>query len=132
MSKMGELAMLLDDVIETGNSFLQAVAAVRAYVNTDGRDALEQAVPVERPTDMETDIEEVPLEETPTAAPAARAYTKEEVRGILARKANEAEGRYRTEVKTIVRRYGKGGSLTDIAENDYPALVAEIERLTHE
>lgn len=127
MSKMGELAMLLDDVMETGNSFLQAIAAVRSYVNTDGQDALASAVPAatEAPTSPPAPVEAVPVE-----TPTTRTYTKEEVRGMLARKANEAEGRYRGAVKDLVHRYGNGGSLTDIAESDYPALVAELGRMT--
>lgn len=127
MSKMGELAMLLDDVMETGNSFLQAIAAVRSYVNTDGQDALASAVPADTEAPTATPVSK---EAAPADAPAARTYTKEEIRGMLARKANEAEGRYRGAVKDLVHRYGNGGSLTDIAEGDYPALVAELGRMT--
>lgn len=129
MSKMGELAMLLDDVMETGNSFLQAIAAVRSYVNTDGQDALTSAAPAATEVPAATQIP-ASVEAAPAEAPAARTYTKEEIRGMLARKANEAEGRYRGAVKDLVHRYGNGGSLTDIAESDYPALVAELGRMT--
>lgn len=63
-------------------------------------------------------------EETP-----AKSYTKEDVRALLSRKANEDGGRFKAEVRNIVKKYGNGGSLTDVDANDYPALVAEVEGL---
>ena len=67
---------------------------------------------------------------TPAEAPAEKQYSKEEVRGILAKKANEADGRFKADVKAIVQKYGNGGSLTDVDAKDYAALVAEVEGLT--
>lgn len=70
-----------------------------------------------------------------TAKPAAteetpeKSYTKEDVRALLSRKANEGGGRFKAEVRNIVKKYGNGGSLTDVDANDYPALVAEVEGL---
>ena len=63
-------------------------------------------------------------------APAEKQYSKEEVRGILAKKANEAEGRFKADVKAIVQKYGNGGSLTNVDPKDYAALVKEVEGLT--
>ena len=49
---------------------------------------------------------------------------------ILAKKANEAEGRFKADVKAIVQKYGNGGSLTNVDPKDYAALVTEVEGLT--
>ena len=47
-----------------------------------------------------------------------------------AKKANEAEGRFKADVKAIVQKYGNGGSLTNVDSKDYAALVTEVEGLT--
>ena len=61
---------------------------------------------------------------------ATPTYSKEDVRALLAKKANEAGGQYKTQVKAIVKKYGNGGSLTDVPADSYPALVKEVEGLT--
>lgn len=66
---------------------------------------------------------------TPPAETPAKSYTKEDVRALLSRTANEDGCKHKAEVRDIVRKYGNGGSLTDIDAKDYPALVAEIEGL---
>lgn len=70
-----------------------------------------------------------PAKTAPPAETPAKTYTKEDVRALLSRTANENECKHKAEVRDIVRKYGNGGSLTDIDEKDYPALVAEIEGL---
>jgi hypothetical protein len=65
----------------------------------------------------------------PPAETPAKSYTKEDVRALLSRTANEDGCKHKTEVRDIVKKYGNGGSLTDIDEKDYPALVAEVESL---
>lgn len=92
----------------------------------------------ENPPDTETESapapvppEQVPEESKtpPSATPAPAAYTKEDVRKVLAEKAAEDGGKYRAEVKFLVKKYGKGGSLKDVNPEDYAALVAEAEAL---
>lgn len=65
----------------------------------------------------------------PPAETPAKSYTKEDVRALLSRTANEDDCKHKAEVRDIVKKYGNGGSLTDIDEKDYPALVAEVEAL---
>ena len=65
----------------------------------------------------------------PKEDPAPKQYSKEEVRGILAKKANEADGRFKANVKAIVQKYGNGGSLTNVDPKDYAALVTDVEGL---
>ena len=61
--------------------------------------------------------------------PAVKTYSKEDVRALLAAKANESGGQFKAQVKALVKKYANGGSLTDIPEDQYPALVEEVEGL---
>jgi len=108
MSKMSELSMLIDNLISCGETLTETAKALRAYYSDTGE---------EKPA-----VQEKPKKEEP-----APTYSKEAVRGILAKKANEANGQYKAEVKAIVKKYGNGGSLTDVDAKDYAALVAEVE-----
>lgn len=70
-----------------------------------------------------------PTKITASAETPEKSYTKEDVCALLSRTANEDGCKHKAEVRDIVKKYGNGGSLTDIDEKDYPALVAEIEGL---
>ena len=120
MSKMSELATTLDDltrvvkvVITCGEDVLRAVAHVREFFS--GND---NAVPKLQ--------EPVKAAEPVAETPAPKAYTKEEVRAILA---DLSQNGFRNEAKALVRKYSDGGSLTDIDPAKYPDLVAEAEAL---
>ena len=120
MSKMSELAATLDDltrvvkaVITCGEDVLRAVAHVREFFSGN-----ENAVPKLQ--------EPVKVAEPVAVTPAPKAYTKEEVRAILA---DLSQNGFRNEAKALVRKYSDGGSLTDIDPAKYPDLVAEAEAL---
>ena len=70
--------------------------------------------------------EPAPVAEPVAETPAPKAYTKEEVRAILA---DLSQNGFRNEAKALVRKYSDGGSLTDIDPAKYPDLVAEAEAL---
>ena len=70
--------------------------------------------------------EPVKAAEPVAETPAPKAYTKEEVRAILA---DLSQNGFRNEAKALVRKYSDGGSLTDIDPAKYPDLVAEAEAL---
>ena len=72
---------------------------------------------------------EEPKKEATAPEPEVRSYSKEEVRALLAAKAKEDGGQFKAQVKAIVKKYGNGGSLTDIPAESYPALVSEVEGL---
>ena len=117
MSKMSELATALDEMTEVGRTLitcgenlLKAAAHVRDCFTEDMPAAEEPATVTE------------PVAETP----APKAYTKEEVRAILA---DLSQNGFRNEAKALVRKYSDGGSLTDIDPTKYPDLVAEAEAL---
>ena len=114
MSKMSELATALDEMTEVGRTLitcgenlLKAAAHVRDCFTEDTPAAAEEPAPV-------------------AETPAPKAYTKEEVRAILA---DLSQNGFRNEAKALVRKYSDGGSLTDIDPAKYPDLVAEAEAL---
>lgn len=43
--------------------------------------------------------------------------------------ANAENGKFKAAVKDIVKKYGNGGSLTNVDAKDYAALVADVEAL---
>ena len=108
MSKMSELSAMIDNLISCGETLAETGRALKEFYEkkTKKQDA------------------------APAEIPAEKQYSKEEVRGILAKKANEADGRFKADVKAIVQKYGNGGSLTNVDAKDYAALVAEVEGLT--
>lgn len=107
MSKMSELSQVLDDLISCGEKMIQTANAIK--------ECFSEKAPAEKPAKK-------------TEAPE-KAYSKEDVRALLAAKANEAGGQFKTKVKAIVKKYGNGGSLTDVPAESYPALVEEVEGL---
>lgn len=124
MSKMSDLSALLDNLISYGEALAETGRALKDfYSNTD------EPAPAAKSRAKE---KKAPATETEpeTQKEEALHYSKEDVRGILAAKASEAGGRFRTEVKALVRKYGNGGSLTDVPTAYYPDLVKEVEGLT--
>lgn len=116
MSKMSELSQVLDDLVTCGEKMIQTANALRECFTSDD-------APAENPAEKETPATKE------SKVPVAKTYSKEDVRALLASKANEAGGQYKGQVKAIVKKYGNGGSLTDIPTESYPALVKEVEGL---
>lgn len=108
MSKMNELSQVLDDLISCGEKMIQTANAIKECFSESA--------------DPEPEKGKAP-------APAEPTYSKEDVRAILAAKANEAGGQYKAQVKAIVKKYADGGSLTKVPAESYPALVKEVEGL---
>ena len=117
MSKMNELSMLLDNLIECGETLTETARALKAFYSSDNEPS---AAPTEEPAAPETTQPESIPEKT---------YSKEEIRAMLAAKANEADGIYKVDVRNLVRKYGNGGSLTDVDPRNYAALAAEVEAI---
>lgn len=112
MSKMSELSQVLDELISCGEKMIQVANAIKECFTADA--------PATEPA----------TKDKPEKEPTTPTYSKEDVRALLARKANEAGGQYKAQVKAIVKKYGNGGSLTDVPADSYPALVKEVEGLT--
>lgn len=115
MSKMSELSQALDDFIACGEKMIQTANAIR--------ECFSEEAPAAEPEKKAAPKKEKAPE------PAEKTYSKEDVRAILAAKANEAGGQFKAQVKAIVKKYADGGSLTDVPADSYPALVKEVEGL---
>ena len=121
MSKMSELSQVLDDLISCGEKMIQTASAIKAFFT-------EESEPTAPDTEPKKEVKPV-KEDTKAPETAEPAYSKEDVRALLAAKASEAGGQFKAQVKAIVKKYGNGGSLTDIPADSYPALVKEVEGL---
>lgn len=116
MSKMSELSQVLDDLISCGEKMIQTANAIKECFS-------EEAAPAAEPK------KEPAKKEAKAPEPKTPSYSKEDVRALLAAKANEAGGQFKAQVKAIVKKYADGGSLTDVPAESYPALVKEVEGL---
>ena len=115
MGKMNELSQAIDSLITFGETLIETGRALKAFYSTE-----EEAKPA---------AEAAPKKEAP-AAEKPKTYSKEDVRGLLAAKANAADGKFKATVKALVQKYGNGGTLKDIPAESYPELVKELEGLT--
>jgi hypothetical protein len=122
---MNELSQLLEDLITCGNTLIQTAQSLKDFYSQ-----AEENVP-EKPADKTPKKKETASKPQPPAEEPAKTYTKEEVRALLAKKANENGGAYKSAVKELVKKYGNGGSLTNVKPEDYPALVAEMEAVSN-
>lgn len=119
MSKMSELSMLLDDLTECGRKLTETAQALKDFCSSPDEEPAAKPAPKSKKKAPEPVKEEEP----------AKTYTKEDVRAILSAKANEEDGRFKADVKAIVKKYGNGGSLTNVDAKDYAALVEEIGKI---
>ena len=127
MSKMSELSMMLDELITCGTKLAETAMALKEFYSSD---AQEQPAPAPKTSSKKSSKKQETPAQTPDLAPQpepVKEYSKEDVRKILASKANEAEGIYKAQVKALVQKYGNGGSLTNVKPEDYAALAAEAE-----
>ena len=120
----------IDEVIECASKILSALSVIVECGNVivSNLQAYREATLIvdapEAPKQIETKADVV---ETP--AETAKKYSKEDVRAVLAAKSNADNGKYRNEVKALVKKYANGGSLTNVSEDDYSSLLAEVEGL---
>lgn len=132
MSKISEMSMLLDEVTSCCNALAAAASALKDFCMKASEKQTSE-VPKNKPTEKPKEPTATVTEETPAAPDpvqdTAKEYSKEEVRALLSRKANEDGGNYKLQVRAIVKKYGNGGTLTDVDPADYAALVAEMESL---
>ena len=115
MSKMSELSQVLDDLVSCGEKMIETAHKIRECLTES-----DEPAPVKKTKSAKKEAK----------APEAKTYSKEDVRALLAAKANESGGQFKAQVKAIVKKYGNGGSLTDIPAESYPDLVKEVEGLT--
>lgn len=112
MGRMKELNQILDDMIEAGNNMIEAANALKEYFSSPAEPEPEK--PKEEPAPA-------PVEDKKPA------LTKEDVRKLLVAKSNEAGGKYKPQVKALVRKYSENGNLSTVKPEQYEALTAELE-----
>ena len=115
MSKMSNLDLVLDEMIEAGQQMIKAATELKAIFS--------EAAPVERNVALEPIKEE--KKEVPTPEPETKKYTFQEVRGIMATLAGTNK---KAEAKALLTKYG-ADRLSAVKEEDYAALVADAEVL---
>ena len=115
MSRMSNLDLVLDEMIEAGQQMIKAATELKAIFS--------ETAPVEKKATPE------PInkgkEETPAPEPEAKKYTFQEVRGIMATLAGTNK---KAEAKALLTKYG-ADRLSAVKEEDYAALVADAEVL---
>lgn len=108
MSKMSNLDIVLDEMIEAGQKMIEAANALKEmFSNTASSE--EATTPIKK--------------EEPAPAPAAKTYTFQEVRGIMASLAGKGK---KAEAKSLLTKYG-ATRLSEVKEADYAALVSDAE-----
>ena len=105
MSKMKDLSMILDNMIECGNRLIETANALKDFYSST-EDEKEVATPVAEPE---------------------KVYTLEEVRAILSAKSKAG---FREQVKEMITKRGVD-NLTKLDPSEYPSLVKEVEGLTN-
>lgn len=110
MSKMSELSMVIDEMIACGEGMIKAAKQLKELFSANTQS--------ETTALSGTKAETLPKEE-----PAAKTYTKEDVRGILASKSAKGYGK---EVKALLSKYG-ADKLSTLSPEHYATVVAEAE-----
>ena len=118
VQSLRDLVKILDDLTTCGEMAIQTASAIMECFSEDEAPA---AIPEKKSKPAK--------KEAKGPEPALKTYSKEDVRALLAAKANESGGQFKAQVKALVKKYANGGSLTDIPEDQYPALVEEVEGL---
>lgn len=128
MSKMKELGMSLDEIIEAGDglvtSLKEAIRNVEIILDA-AKDikAMFSAGPEIKAAAIPTKEPKVKPDAPVVAEPKKKTYTKEEVRKVLSEKSGNG---YREQVKELLKKYG-ANNLSSINPDDYAAVVAEAE-----
>lgn len=110
MSNTEDLSAALDKLIACGNGLIKVAEALKVFCNLD-------------------EVTPPKAQEAEVTSTEDHSYSKEDVRSLLAQKANDNDGQYRVAVKDLVKKYANGGTLTDVHPECYPALVADLEKL---
>lgn len=116
--KNSEVATLFKTIADSFQSLSDIYSS--APEETPKPKAKEAKVETPAPAEETSAEAETPVEE-------AKTYTKEEVRATLAQKAKLDGGKYKNDVKAMVAKYSSDGTLTNVPEDKYSELMAELE-----
>ena len=128
MSKMKELSMTLDEIIEAGEELVTSYkkTASTAEIILNAIKELKElftsapAIPQEAPAPKAIPADETKAEETKT-------YTFTEVRGIMAGLSGQGK---KAEAKALLQKYG-ASKLSDVKEADYAALIRDAQEIAN-
>ena len=110
MSKMSNLDLVLDEMITAGQKMTDAATALKEMFS--------EIAPEMSKVETKTKKKESAAQEA-----EVKKYSFQEVRRIMASLAGKGK---KAEVKTLLTKYG-ASRLSDVKEEDYPALVAEAK-----
>ena len=125
MSKMSELALVIDEMITCGEGIIKATKEL-----TDcGERLIQTAKKLRELFSAEAPQTSKALEKK-SGAPKKeeKTYSKEDVRGILAGKSAKGYGK---EVKALLSKYG-ADKLSTLSPEHYAAVVADAEEIGNE
>lgn len=138
MSKMNELATILDELRESGKQMIllgeRITTTVHALALSLGETEQPETEPPQEPTPKSTTQKKPrkpqPEQPAPENEPAGTGetipITKEQMRAMLSGLAGSG---HRDEAKALVAKYGNGGSFSDIDPSAYPQLAEEVRKI---
>lgn len=129
MSKMKDLSMVLDELVTCGETLISTANALKEIFSDTA--AADPAPKNSKKTAAAEAVAKAETSEEPKAAnnqPTAKAFTKEEVRGILAAKSSAGHS---DEVRALLLKFG-AKQLKQVDPKDYAALVQEAEVIGNE
>lgn len=130
MSKMKELSMVLDELVTCGETLISTANALKEIFSesaTPGEPAETKPAPkgskkaAASPAEPKAEKESAPTPEPET-------YTKEQVRGILAKISSAGHS---DEVRALLDKFG-AKQLRQVDPKDYAALIKEAEKIEAE
>ena len=111
MSKMNELSQVLDELVACGEGLIRTANALRDIFSA------------EQEPETQPEMKEAPAATPREEQPAG--YTFAEVRKAFSAKSHAG---YTEQVRALITRYG-ADKLSAVKEEDYPALMADLEAL---
>ena len=112
MSKMKELSQALDEMVACGEGLIRAANAIREILPCEPEPEAQPAV-----------------KEAATAAPAAEPQKKYSFMDVRKAFSAKSHAGYTEQVKALIASYG-ADKLSGVKEEDYPALMADLEAIT--
>ncbi|MCC8073675.1 MAG: hypothetical protein LIO62_06070 [Clostridiales bacterium] len=112
--KVTELSKLLESMIEAGMKMVESASVLKELLI---------------PEPNKNEQNEMDFEPIPDYEPVKKELSKTDVRALLVEKSNLCDGKYKAQVKALVKKYSKSGTFSSINPNDYENLVAELEEI---
>lgn len=134
MSKMNELSLILDNMVECGKALVTSANALRDLCENIVQcgDTLQNAAMALKNfySSVKEDVKEVTASakvQIATKQETEKTYSMEEVRAILSAKSKAG---YREQVKALITKRGVD-NLTKLDPSEYASLVKEVEELAN-